>query len=95
MSFNVYVVLIQDVKDLIEQKNVSIFHSLRERNQRANFMVKFRVSSDVEMLYRVPPLDDLLSLIGWRQLKLFFRVVFFVLFLFLCLFSFLSFHLAM
>lgn len=32
MMFHVYAVLIEDIKDLIEQINVTIYHTLRKRN---------------------------------------------------------------
>ena len=63
MSFHVYAVLIQDVKDSIEHNNVSIFHTLREGNQYANFMAKLEASSNAEVLYHASPLNDLLSVL--------------------------------
>jgi len=40
LSFHVYAVLIQNVKDLLEQNNVNFYHTLREGNQCADFMAK-------------------------------------------------------
>jgi len=41
MKYHVHVVLIQDIKELIEQSNITIYHTLREGNQCAYFMAKF------------------------------------------------------
>lgn len=51
LSFHVYAVLIQDVKDLMEQNNVTVYHTLREDNQCVDFMAKLGASSDTELLY--------------------------------------------
>jgi len=57
LSFYVYTVLIQDVKDLMEQNNVTVYHTLREGNQCADFMAKFGASSPTELFYHSFPLD--------------------------------------
>ena len=59
MKFHDYVVLIDDIKDLIEQNNITIFHTLREWNQYANFMAKFEALSNIDLIY-TSPTDDLL-----------------------------------
>jgi len=60
MKFHVYAVLIQDIKYLIEQGNVSVIHTLQEGYQCANFMAKFGASSNLELLRQNSPLTDLL-----------------------------------
>jgi len=40
LSYHVYFVLIQDVKDLIGQSNVTVCHTLREGNHCADFFAK-------------------------------------------------------
>jgi len=85
MMFNVYALLIQDIKDLIEQCNVIICHILHERNQCADFMAKLRASSNMDLLLHDSPLEDLWSLPNIDAVNpSFSRVVFvlFVLFLF-------------
>ena len=39
LKYHVYAVLIQDIRDLIEQGNVSVIHILREGNQCADYML--------------------------------------------------------
>jgi ribonuclease HI len=38
--YHIYVILIQDIKQLLNQINVMISHTLKEGNQYAYFMVK-------------------------------------------------------
>jgi hypothetical protein len=40
LRFHVYAFLIQDVKDLMEQSNIIVCHTLREGNQCAYFLAK-------------------------------------------------------
>ena len=63
MRYHVYAVLIQDVKDLIDQNNVTICHTLREGNQCADFMTKLGASSDIELLHYASPPKDLFHLL--------------------------------
>jgi ribonuclease HI len=63
MMFDVYDVLIQDIKDLIQQSNVTICHTLREENQCVELMAKLGVSSDIELLLCDSPPTYLLSLL--------------------------------
>jgi hypothetical protein len=48
-------VLIQDIKDLLLQSNITVSHTLREGNQSADFMAKLEASSDVGLLLREAP----------------------------------------
>ncbi|AES67104.1 hypothetical protein MTR_2g086830 [Medicago truncatula] len=63
MKFHVYVVLIHDIKELIAQANVIVCHTLHERNQCPDFMVKLGASSNIEFLLYGSPLNDLLHLL--------------------------------
>jgi len=63
MRYHVYAVLIQDVKDLIEQSNVIVCHTLREGNHCAYYFVKLGANSDSELIFQASPLDDLLHLV--------------------------------
>jgi hypothetical protein len=51
----IHVVLIQDIKELLSQTNVSLYHTLREGNQCANFFDKLVTSSDASFLTHVSP----------------------------------------
>lgn len=72
MRYHVYVVLIQDVKDLIEQNNVTICHTLREGNKCANFMVKLGVASNNKLLRHASPPKDVLHLLRMDALGIYF-----------------------
>ena len=63
LRFHVYAVLIQDVKDLIEEYTVTICHTLREGNQCGNFLAKLGASSDNELLLHASPPEALLPLL--------------------------------
>ena len=45
-KFHVYAVLIQDIKELMEQINATISHTLREGNHYADFMAKQLIRHD-------------------------------------------------
>ena len=51
--FHVYVVLIQDIKDLLNSRNYYIHHSLREGNHCADFMAKLGATTDVDLAVHV------------------------------------------
>ena len=55
MKHHVRAVLIQDIKDLIEQSNITICHTLRERNQCADFI------ANLGAIHSSPP-NDIMSL---------------------------------
>lgn len=63
MRFHVYVVLIQDIKELLKQGNVTMNHTLCEGNQCADFMVKLGASSNFKFLCHESPPTDLLNLL--------------------------------
>lgn len=59
-KYHAYVVLIQDISDLLSSRNL---HCLREENQGANFMTKLGASSNVDFSTHVTPPSDLLTLL--------------------------------
>ncbi|CAJ2646060.1 unnamed protein product [Trifolium pratense] len=64
VKFHMHAVLIQDIKDLISQSNVSLCHTLREGNQCADFFAKLGASSDADFTnHDCPPegVQDLLK----------------------------------
>jgi len=72
LKYHVYALLIQDIKDLIEQGNVSVIHTLRERNQCVDFMAKLGAFSNLELLPQDSPPSDLLSLLESDAARIFF-----------------------
>ena len=61
LMFHVYAVLIQDAKDLMEQSNTIVCHTLREANQCADFLVKLGASSYHDLVHHASPPNDLLG----------------------------------
>jgi len=59
----IYDVLIQDIKHLLHQINMTVPHTLRERNQCSDFMTKLEASSDVDLLLHESPPDGLVNLL--------------------------------
>jgi len=80
MRYHVYVVLIQDVKDLIRQNNAIVCHIHREGNQCTNFMANLRTGSDIKLLYHVSPPADLLYLLKMEAIGILLLMFFFPLF---------------
>jgi len=66
--YHVYVVLIQNIKDLMNSTSVSLHHSLREGNQCANFMAKFGASNDIALYIHSSPPNGLLPLLRMDEL---------------------------
>jgi len=66
-QFHIYVVLIQDIKDLLTTRSFSIQHTLREGNQCADFMAKLGVSTNAEFnLQSILLLQRIFSLFSRR-----------------------------
>ncbi|AES60552.1 hypothetical protein MTR_1g056190 [Medicago truncatula] len=61
--YHVYAVLIQNIKDLLNSRNYSIHHSLREGNHCVDFMAKLGATTDVDLTVYSSPPEDLLSLL--------------------------------
>ncbi|PNX97264.1 S-like ribonuclease [Trifolium pratense] len=55
VKYHIHVVLIQDIKELLSQTNVSLHHRLREENQCAGFFAKLGASSDADFLTDASP----------------------------------------
>jgi len=76
IKFHTYAVLIQDIKELIDdQINVIIYHTLREGNQCAHFLAKFGASSDINLSVHAPPPEGLRSLLRTDAAVTFFSRV--------------------
>jgi len=72
--FHVYVVLIQNIKDLISSTNFTLQHLLKEGNQCADYMAKIGASNDVDLVIRSSPHKGLLPLLRTDELgSLFIR----------------------
>jgi ribonuclease HI len=67
--FHVYAVLIQNIKDIMRSRPFSLFHSLREGNQCADFMAKLGASNDVELTIHSSPPEELLPLLKKDELR--------------------------
>jgi len=63
LKFHVYAVLIQDIKELMEQINTTISHTLRKGNHCANFIVKLDASSNINLICDNSPPSELLPLL--------------------------------
>jgi ribonuclease HI len=63
LKYHVYAVLIQDIKELLEQTQASISHTLREGNQCADFLAKLGASSNIAFTCHDSPPSELLPLI--------------------------------
>ncbi|GAU32838.1 hypothetical protein TSUD_209060 [Trifolium subterraneum] len=48
VKYHIHVVLIQDIKELLFQSNISLYHTLREENQCVDFFAKLEASSDAD-----------------------------------------------
>ncbi|PNX82695.1 replication A1-like protein [Trifolium pratense] len=54
-KYHIHAVLIQDIKELLSQTNVSLYHMLREGNQCADFFAKLGAFSDADYLTHTSP----------------------------------------
>jgi ribonuclease HI len=58
LKFHIYAVLLQDIKDLLRNRNFTLHHTLREGNYCADFLAKLGASSeDVFTVHPSPPID--------------------------------------
>ena len=72
--YHIYVVLIQDIKQLLHHTNVTVSHTLREGNQCEDFMAKLEASSDIDpLLHESPPIGLVNLLISAAASTLFLR----------------------
>jgi hypothetical protein len=65
-------VLIQDIKELLSQTNVSLHHTLREGNQCADFFAKLGASSDADFLTHASPPEGVRDLLRNDAMGTFF-----------------------
>ncbi|XP_024634721.1 uncharacterized protein [Medicago truncatula] len=70
--FHIYVVLIQDIKDMLDNRNYFLQHTLREGNQCADYLAKLGASSYVEIITHSSPPVDLLPLLRIDASGIFF-----------------------
>ncbi|GAU16657.1 hypothetical protein TSUD_326070 [Trifolium subterraneum] len=63
VKYHVHAVLIQDIKELISQSNVTLCHTLGEENQCVNFLAKLGASADADILIHVSPPKYILDLL--------------------------------
>jgi len=66
--FHVYVVLIQNIKDLLSTRNYYLHHSLREGNQCADFLTKLEASNDMVLTIHSHPPKGLIPLLQSDEL---------------------------
>jgi hypothetical protein len=65
-------VLIQDIKELFSQSNVSLHHTLREGNQCADFFAKLGAISIVDFLTHASPPEGVRDLLQNDTMGTFF-----------------------
>jgi len=75
MRFYIYIVLIQDIKELLEQGNVTMNHTLWKGNQRVDFLAKLGASSSFEFLYHESSPTDHLSFLRSDAAETFYLTV--------------------
>jgi len=61
-KFHVYAVLVQDIKELMEQVQATISHALREGNHCADFLAKLGATSNIDLIRHDSPPSKLLPL---------------------------------
>ncbi|KAK2392428.1 hypothetical protein QL285_065789 [Trifolium repens] len=72
VKFHVNAVLIQDIKELLSQTNVSLHHTLREGNQCADLFAKLGASSDADFLTHASPPEGVRDLLRNDAMRTFF-----------------------
>ena len=70
--YHIYAVLIQNIKDLLNDRNISLHHTLREGNQCADFFAKFGTNSDADLVIHQSSPADLLPLLRADALGTYF-----------------------
>lgn len=72
LRFHIYAVLIQNIKDLLIDRNISLHHTLREGNQCADYFAKLGANSDAHLVVHQSPPADLLPLLRADAICTFF-----------------------
>jgi ribonuclease HI len=72
VKYHIHAVLIQDIKELLSQANVSLHHTLREGNQCADFFAKLGATSDVDFLTHASPPEGVRDLLRNDAMGTFF-----------------------
>lgn len=72
VRYHIHDVLIQDIKELLSQTNVSLYHTLREGNQCVDFYAKLGASSDADFLTHVSPPEAVRDLLKNDAMGTFF-----------------------
>ncbi|XP_024629919.1 uncharacterized protein [Medicago truncatula] len=63
LKFHTFAVLLQDIKDLLSNRNFTLHHTLREGNYCADFLAKMGAATDDVFKVHHSPQEDLLALI--------------------------------
>jgi hypothetical protein len=71
-TYHIHAVLIQDIKELLSQSNISLYHTLREGNQCADFFAKLGASLDVDFLTHAFPPEGIRDLLRNDAIRTFF-----------------------
>jgi len=71
-NFHVYATLIPDITNLIHTSTVSLHHTIHEGNQCADFLAKFRATSDYALTVHVSPPDGICILLMSDAIGTFF-----------------------
>ena len=71
-QFHVYVVLIQNIKDIMSSLHVNLHRTLKEGNHCADFMAKLGASNDDNLTLHSSPPEDLLPLLRTDELRVLF-----------------------
>ncbi|MCI01506.1 ribonuclease H protein, partial [Trifolium medium] len=72
VKYHIHAVLIQDIKELLSQTNVSLYHTLREGNQCADFFAKLGVSLDADFSTHASPPESVRDLLRNNAMGTFF-----------------------
>ncbi|GAU33795.1 hypothetical protein TSUD_221330 [Trifolium subterraneum] len=72
VKYHIYVVLIQDIKELISQSNITLCHTFRDGNQCVDFLAKLGASSDADLIIHASPPDDIFDLLKSDSFGTFF-----------------------
>jgi len=70
--YHVYAVLIKNIKDILATNNFTVYHTLREGNQSADFMAKLGAASNANFFIHSAPPQDLLLLLRSDASRVFF-----------------------